>query len=149
MYPCKRRSPSICHARRLHHGLQQDIGAVRGPFLGDLLGLVVAEAVDAGTHDHGGRRDAVDPAGVVAGARDDVGVGEAEPLGGITHGLHAGHVEGHRIEMAHLVDGDIDIERLGNRIDAVLDPLAHRIEEGERMSMVKTHLPGMMLREFG
>ena len=54
--------------------------------LRDLLGLVVADSPsDAGAHDHHGRRDAVDPAGVVAGARDDVHVRVAELFGGLAH----------------------------------------------------------------
>src|SRR5688572_7354086 len=66
--------------RRLHHRVEQHVGPGRRPLRSDVLVLVVAEAVDAGAHDHGGRRHAVDPAGVVAGARYDVAVRIAEPL---------------------------------------------------------------------
>ncbi len=40
----------------LDDGMEEDIGAFLGPLGGDLLGLVVAEAVLAGAHDHGCRR---------------------------------------------------------------------------------------------
>jgi hypothetical protein len=71
-----------------------------GPFRRDFLVLVMGQAVDAGAHDHRRRRDLVDPAGVVAGARDDVHVGIAQPLGGVADGLHAALVEGGRVELA-------------------------------------------------
>ena len=54
--------------RRFDHRVQQHLGPGGGPFLADLLGLVVAQPVDAGAHHHRRRRHAVDPAGVVAGA---------------------------------------------------------------------------------
>ena len=49
----------------------------------NLLGLVVRQPIHAGAHHHHRGRDAVDPAGVVAGAADDVHVGIAQLFRGI------------------------------------------------------------------
>ena len=123
-----------------------------GPFLRNVLGLVVRQPIDAGAHDHRGRRDAVDPAGVVPGAGDDVPVRIAEPFGRIAHGLDAILVERHRIEMADLLDLEADVERLADRSmpSRMRASIASSVSlSGERMSMVKTVRPAMMLREFG
>src|SRR6056297_3911384 len=56
----------VGNLRSLHDRMHQHIGPRRGPVLGNLLGLVVAQPVDAGAHHHRCRRYAVDPAGVMA-----------------------------------------------------------------------------------
>ena len=64
----------------------------------------------------------------MAGARDDVAMRVAEPFGRVADRLDAALVEGHRIEMADLLDLEADVERLADRVDAVADAPVHRVE---------------------
>src|SRR6185436_15292007 len=77
----------------LDHGVEQNVGAGGRPFLLDVFVLVVAEPVDAWAHHHRRRRDAVDPAGVMAGAGNNIAVGVTEADGGIAHRLDATGIE--------------------------------------------------------
>ncbi len=65
--------------------MEQHVRTGARPFLGDLFRLVVRQAADAGAHDHGRGRDLGGPAGVVAGAGDEVHVAVAELFGGVAH----------------------------------------------------------------
>ena len=64
----------------------------------------------------------------MAGARDDVAVRVAEPLGGVADRLHAPLVEGDRIEMPDRLDLEADIHRLAYLLDAGLDACPHLVQ---------------------
>ena len=67
------------------HGVEQHLRP-GGAFLeGGRFRLVVADAAEARHEDHGGRRDARDIGGVVAGAGHDVARREAGLVGGVPH----------------------------------------------------------------
>ncbi len=86
--------------------MKEHVGASFRPLRRDRLGLVVAEATDAGAHDHRGWRDAIDPTGVVSGAGDDVRVAVVKRPRRFADSGDAVWVEGNRIECADL--GDVD-----------------------------------------
>ena len=86
--------------------MEQHVRALGRPFLGNALGLVVAQAVHAGAHDHHRRRDPVDPASVVTSARDDVHMAVAQLFGCTAHHLYQLGVKRYRIEMPDRLDGN-------------------------------------------
>ena len=85
--------------RSLDHSMEQHFCPSRAPLFRNVLRLIMAEPIHTRAHDHGGGGDAVDPAGVVAGAGDDIHVRMTETFGGIADGLHEGLVKGGRVEL--------------------------------------------------
>src|SRR5262249_56732323 len=109
-------------------GVEEDVGGGGRPSYRYLLVLVMGEAVDARAHDHCRRGDPVDPAGIVAGAGDDVARGVAETPGGIAHRLDAARVELDRIEVPDRLNLDGEAEIGGDLRRFGFDPRFHAVE---------------------
>jgi hypothetical protein len=86
------------------------------------------------------------------GARDDVAVRIAEPLGRVADRRARSRSKVTGSKWPTILDLDAEPQRLAIRAPGLEPRLPCRRAPpctGERKSMVKTTLPGMMLREFG
>ena len=96
---------------------------------------------------------AVDPAGVVAGARDDVPVRVAEPLGRAAHRARpapASKVTGSKCPTASTAQPTPSASQIVAASASIRARMPSSFAwSGERMSTVNTTLPGSTLREFG
>src|SRR5690606_28244237 len=118
--------PAIVSACRSFHdfsgfddSVEEDIGASASPLLGNLLGLIVRQPIDARAEHHGGRRKPVDPASIVPCTRDDIAMRIAQPFCSITNGFDAILVESDRFKVSDRLNIRTDIKRFRDQFDAL------------------------------
>ena len=105
--------------------MEEHISACRCPFDGNLLGLIMAQPVNTGAHDHGSGRDLIDPAGIMPGARDDIHMRITQPFSGAAHRTDTVFIKLHRIKAANELDLKAQARRITNFLCALAQPRFH------------------------